>query len=287
MRTILSKKIQHGAIVHRLILFIVVCSIVRVSAQDQYYDYVQEILEEDQQHYNDYYEDPYSHQDNIHQQQQQQPQQQQQREDAELMRKAEEERVAQEKTDRIAMEREKVFQAELDKMNEDQKKAALRQKRKDAKIVRSILKAARNNKYYAVLGIRNWQLRIPPRDIKLGKYQVTIPGITLKHTSTKDIRKAFRNRALSAHPDKNRDGKAQEAFIAVEAAASVLSDERLRAEYDEEVKLVTAKRRHESKRIVVGVIDTVRGFVGKIIFVFRSVLGPFATPVIIIGALLI
>jgi hypothetical protein len=283
MRTMLSKKIRHGAIAHRLILFIVVCSIVRVSAQDQYYDYVQEILEEDQQHHNDYYEDPSSYQDNIHHQQQQQ----QQREDAELMRKAEEERVAREKTDRIAMEREQVFQAELDKMNKDQKKAALRQKRKDAKIVRSILKAARNNKYYAVLGIRNWQLRIPPRDTKLGKYQVKIPGITLKHTSTKDIRKAFRSRALSAHPDKNRDGKAQEAFIAVEAAASVLSDERLRAEYDEEVKLVTAKRRHESKIVVVGVIDTVRGFVGKIIFVFRSVLGPFATPVIIIGALLI
>ncbi|OEU08798.1 heat shock protein DnaJ, partial [Fragilariopsis cylindrus CCMP1102] len=51
--------------------------------------------------------------------------------------------------------------------------------------------------------------------------------------SERDIRKQFRTRAMQIHPDKNNDGRAQEAFIAVENAASILSDKQQRNIYDE------------------------------------------------------
>jgi hypothetical protein len=249
-------------------------------AQSEYDEYLKEVLEENRDEYaNDYYyqEEPLSSSSSSSSSQQQQQQ-----------RKAEEEaRLAREYADRIAAERERAFEKELAKMNADQQKAALQQKNKDAKINKQVLKAAKNGNHYAVLGIRNWQLRIPPREFHIARYSVTIPGITIRHTSTKDIRRAYKRRALAVHPDKNRDGSAEEAFVAVENAATILSDDRQRAAYDEQVKQRNQARRDQAKQVVGGVTNSVGQYMGRVVWVFRSVLGPFATPVIVIGAILI
>jgi hypothetical protein len=264
-----------------LVAFILLSSIAFASAHDDYDDYVKEVLEEDQQdHYDGYmYEDDHasSYQENLRQQE----------EDSEQRRAAKQEGLEQEKVDRVAQEREEAFEKELAKMDKEKQKAAIRQKKKDAKLVRSILKAAENDRHYSVLGIHNWQLRIPPREFHLAGKKVSIPGVTVKHTTTKDIRKAYRNRALAVHPDKNRDGLAVQAFVAVENSASILSDEKLRQQYDQEMKLVAMQRRAESKKVIAGALDSVKRFGSKIAWIFRKVLGPFATPVLIILALLI
>lgn len=277
-----AKRGRFGA---RLRLYLITCillsSIAFISAQDDYDEYVKEVLEEDQQdHYDGYmYEDDNasSYQENLRQQE----------EDSAQTKAAEQERLEQEKVDRVAREREENFQKELAKMDEEKQKVAIRQKKKDAKLVRSILKAAANDRHYAVLGIRNWQLRIPPREFNIAGYKVSIPGVTVKHTTTKDIRKAYRSRALAVHPDKNRDGFAVQAFIEVESSASILSDEKLRKQYDKEMKLVVIQRRAESKKVIAAALDSVKRFGSKIAWIFRKVLGPFATPVLIILALLI
>jgi DnaJ-class molecular chaperone len=92
---------------------------------------------------------------------------------------------------------------------------------------------------------------------------------------------------MAVHPDKNRDGRAQEAFIAVENAASILSDEGLRAEYDKQVRSSTMERRQGAKELVINTASSVLQMVVKVLKAIHAVLGPFATPVIIIGALLI
>jgi DnaJ domain len=255
-------------------------------AQSDYDEYLKEVLEENRDEYaNDNYhqEEPLSSSSSSSSQQQQQEQQQQKQ------RQAEEEaaRLARENADRIAAERERAFEKELAKMNADQQKAALQQKKKDANINQHVLKAAKNGNHYAVLGIRNWQLRIPPRAFNIGRYKLTIPGITIRHTTTKDIRRAYKRRALAVHPDKNRDGSAEKAFVAVENAASILSDDRQRAAYDEQIKQRNQARRDQAKRVMGGVTNSVGQYMGRVVWVFRSVFGPFATPVIVIGAILI
>jgi hypothetical protein len=261
-----------------LTLFVVLFPIQYVHADD--YDYVNEVLEEDERHYGEEHFDEDDTSDFYEKQRLQQ-------EETERQRQAEEERLAREQADTAASERERQFQAELARMNAEQQKAAMRQKKKDERVVRSVLKAAKKNKLYAILGMKNWNLRIPSREIKIANFNFTIPGIALKQTSTKDIRKAYRNRAMLVHPDKNRDGRAVEAFIAVENAASILADERLRVEYDEEARLSRLERRKESKNLVFKTVSTVQGVVGKVLRAIHAVLGPFATPVLIILALLI
>merc|ERR1712159_865075 len=172
-------------------------------------------------------------------------------------------------------------------MSEEQRKAAIHLKKKDSRVVRSVLKAAKKNNLYAVLGIRNWNLQIPSRDIKIANFKFTIPGIVFNLTSLKAIKKAYRKRAMAVHPDKNRDGHAQEALIAVENAASILSDKRLRDKYDEEKKLSRLERREESKDLVFNGLAKVMSALRMIFQAIRIVLGPFTTPVLIILAVLI
>jgi hypothetical protein len=251
-----------------LILFFVLCQIDITMAVNDDYDYVKEVLEEDERHYgND--ADHTTPEDLVKQQKAQ----------------AEQQRLAEEqgKADRIAAERERAFQKDLAKMNEDQKKAALRQKKRDARMVRQILKAEDNQNLYQVLGMRNWNVGIPARQFYIGPLHIKLPGITIKQTTTKDIRKAFRTRTKQIHPDKNRDGRAKEAFIAVENAASILSDETSRKQYDKQLLLAREERHTNTNAIFVHSWTTVR-------HVFRAILailGPFAAPAIVIGVLII
>ena len=102
----------------------------------------------------------------------------------------------------------------------------------------------------------------------------------------KDIRKAYRNRAMAVHPDKNKDGRAQEAFILVEESASILSDNFLRQQYDKQHQLARKEKLQSQMALVSGVLNSVKGTVGGILKAMRVVLGPFATPVIILGLLM-
>jgi hypothetical protein len=62
-------------------------------------------------------------------------------------------------------------------------------------------------------GIRNWNLKASSRELNVAGFGFNIPGLTLKETTAKDIKRAYRIRAMLVHPDKNRDGRAQEAFL--------------------------------------------------------------------------
>ena len=256
--------------------------LVEAAEHDAYYDeYVQEVLEEDQRHYGDSNEDSYHYDDEYVERLKQQQQ------DAERRKQQEEERLAQEKLEKIAAERERQFQRDLAKMNDEQRKLAIKQKKRDTNIVKSILKANKHNDYYSVLGIRNWKLKIPGRKFNIGKYSFGFSGITLKHTSTKDIRRAYKQRAKVVHPDKNRDGLASEAFTIVEHAASILTNEQTRNEYDKSYTLMIQQKRQKYINVLNGIGDTIKLRIKNVIWVFHKVLGPFAPAVLIISAILI
>ena len=102
----------------------------------------------------------------------------------------------------------------------------------------------------------------------------------------KDIRKAYRQRAMVVHPDKNKDGRAQEAFIAVEESASILSDNTLREQYDKELQLYRRERWQSQLELVSGFVNTFYSTLVGMLKALRMILGPFATPVIIIGLLI-
>jgi hypothetical protein len=228
-----------------------------ISCGNEYDEYVRQVVEEDQEAHGSAY-DYRNPEESIRQQ-----------EDA---RQAEQARMERERAEQIRLQREAEFEAELARMNVEQQKAARKQKRKDAGIVRRILRAAAKKKHYAVLGLRNWE-------IKVGRF-------TLFKLDTKDIRKAYRKTALLVHPDQNRDGRANEAFVAVEESASILSDENMRAQYDDEVRLRRIQRRQQMKTVFAKVYGAFHANVARGFWVFRRIMGPFATPLLILGCLL-
>jgi len=260
-------------------IFFLHSSVAQVDAE---YDYVREVLDEDELHSSDH--------DSAHMDERDyesyQERTRRKLEEEELRLQAEEERRAREKAERVQREREAAFEAELKQMAEEEQKKARKQKRKDAKIVRSVLRAAKRENYYAVLGLRNWEIRIPSRSVKIAGAGFTIPGFKLFHISQKAIRRAYRRLANTVHPDKNRDGRAEEAFIAVENAASILSDESTRAEYDELITEVQRRRREEHAANVRDAIDGIFRLIRRIIAIFRRILGPFGVPVLILGVLI-
>jgi len=224
-------------------------------------EFVRQVLEEEEEHYGDTHEQPDSQRA------------EEARLEKEAFKRAEEERIAQELAEQVRLQREAEFEAELARMNEEQQKAAKKQKRNDARIVRQVLKADRKKRLYGVLGLRNFDIHIGP--------------LTLFRADTSAIRRAYRTRARAVHPDRNRDGRAQEAFIAVENAASILSDEEQRELYDEEVRLARQLQRKEMKQAANTVKNTIGKYLNRVTWVFRRIFGPFATPIFILGCLMI
>jgi hypothetical protein len=271
-------------------LIIVVTLLLCVSctvAQDDDYDFVREVLEEDKDNYDDDITDDDDVNDQEPAPETREEEMHRKRKEAELKRKEDEERIAWEKAERIQEEREAAFAADVAKMTDEQQKVARKQKKKDARIVRKILRAAKNDNHYAVLGLRNWELQTPSRTIKLVSLVFRLPGFAFFHISPKDIKKAYRKLAMTVHPDKNLDGRATEAFIAVENSASILTDETKRIEYDEMIREIWRERRELTRKRVFESVDGTLRFSRQIVQVFRRVLGPFALPVVILGALLI
>jgi hypothetical protein len=196
---------------------------------------------------------------------------------------AEEQRLLEQELERIRTQREAAFERELAKMNEEQQKEALKQKRRDARVVKRILRAARTGNYYRVLGLLNFESTLGPFSI----FGYQLGPFTFFRIGPKDIKKAYRSRAMQTHPDKNRDGRAQEAFFAVEESASVLGDERLRVEYDFSLRYAWIQRRDRVVSIFMMLVNGVRQQISRAVWVFRNLLGPFATPMFIIGCLMI
>lgn len=186
---------------------------------------------------------------------------------------ADEEKVAQEVAEQHRIERERQFEADLAKMNVEQQKAARRQKKIDARVVRDVLKASKGGKLYAVLGLRNWEMKVGP--------------LKLLKVTTRDIKKAYRNRARAVHPDKNRDGRAEEAFDALEKSAAVLTDAELRADYDRRARVSRQKQRKKKVQFVMDSVGTGRRYVMMVVGVAQRVVGPFSTPILVLGALIV
>eukprot|EP00569_Conticribra_weissflogii_P020711 CAMPEP_0171432970 /NCGR_PEP_ID=MMETSP0881-20121228/8228_1 /TAXON_ID=67004 /ORGANISM="Thalassiosira weissflogii, Strain CCMP1336" /LENGTH=339 /DNA_ID=CAMNT_0011953487 /DNA_START=149 /DNA_END=1168 /DNA_ORIENTATION=+ len=198
-------------------------------------------------------------------------------------RAAEEEEQVSKEAERIRLKREAAFEAELKKMNEEQRRAAQKQKAKDAKVVQRILKASKAGKHYAVLGIRNLEVQLGPYYI----FNISIGPIVLFRVKTKEIKRVYRNLARTVHPDKNKDGSAEEAFHALESSAAILTDEKKRSDYD---KKIIASRRRRNKYAIESVLGASQKVWSHTLSTFRvtkRILGPFSTPILVIGALII
>jgi len=260
-----------------------------IQASSVYDDYLQEVLEEAQadMEEDNYYDEMSDHEklrSQFEEDELMKEEEERIRREEEAMRKEEQLRLAREKT---KQQREEAFEAELRQMTADRQKIALAQKRKDAKVVRRVLRAAEMGDLYGVIGLRNMEFQIPSRTIKLGKMAWTIPGVSLFHISEKVIRKSYRLMALRVHPDKNKDGRAEEAFVAVENAASILSNDDLRREYDEQIREDRRVKIENARRLISNTLSRTLRVSNNAVAVFRKVLGPFAVPVSIIGVLLI
>jgi len=185
---------------------------------------------------------------------------------------------AEEEAARIAeqhrQQREAAFEAEVKRMDAEQRKKAVRQKKADAKVVSRILRAAGAQPepdHYRVLGMRNWEVHVGPWHL----FRIT----------ARDVKKAYRNWSRRVHPDKNRDGRAEEAFHALEASAAVLGDGDERRGYDRRVE---ARRKKRNKRITGTALDVLHGTrrnVVRVVGTAKRVLGPFSVPVFVLGGL--
>jgi hypothetical protein len=235
-------------------------------------EFVNEILEEEKKHYGDR-DDLFQRDEDVFKEKQRQAQAE------EDFRKTQSERIRQ--------EREALFQKELAKMNQEQQKKAKAQKKKDAAFVNSVLKAYQRGDLYGVLGLHYIEVQLPARQVNLGLVKVKVPGFNLFHISDKAIKKAYRNKSRLVHPDRNRDGRADQAFIALEECSSILLDQKQRTLYDSELR---ASRRKQCSEISSLIQTSVGGVVttGRQVFGFvRGVLGPFALPVAILGCLIV
>jgi len=195
---------------------------------------------------------------------------------------AKEEELQEQEAERIRLKRESAFEAELKKMNEEQKKKAQQQKKKDAKIVNRILKASKAGKHYAVLGIHNFEIQIGPYYF----LNFSIGPLVLFRVKTKAIKRVYRNLARIVHPDKNKDGRAEEAFHALEQSAAILTDDKQREDYDK--KIIAARRRRNKYALdsVIRVSHTAWSQTASTLKMTKKVLGPFSTPILVVGALI-
>ena len=219
-----------------------------------YDEFVQEVLEEDAWHHdeqdNPYREDPPPGNADGGPQGDTKGEKYEER----LRRKREEERLKQqaeeERLQRQAVE--DAFARELESLPEEQQKLLRQKRRKDGKIVQRILSAYQRHDYYAVLGLR-WffpegitlirgrgdqddtaSKETRRFNLKEAILRLKWPALIILRISNREIQQANRKRAVQVHPDKNRDPRTEQAFVAVQDAFSVLSDPVLRRKYEVE-----------------------------------------------------
>jgi hypothetical protein len=173
------------------------------------------------------------------------------------------------------IQRERQFKASVAKMDQDDKKKAQRQKRADSRLVRRILKAAKRDLHYDVLGLRNrWNYPI------FGTH-------LLKRITPKDIKRAFYKMAKLIHPDKNLDDRAEEAFIQLERSAAILLDEVARNDYDTKIATEIRERRKLQAQTIQKYFNFFVRRGNLVASVMFRVIKPIYIPILILGALLV
>jgi len=182
-------------------------------------------------------------------------------------------------------ERDLEFETNLNVMDEQQRKIAKAQKRQDDKVVERVLRASATGDLYGVLGLRNFEFTIRSGTIGNKKKVIgwEIPTISFFRITEKAIRQAYREQAKRVHPDRNHDGRAEEAFMTVENAAAILCNEESRNEYDHTRRMSLQMRRTKQ-------IESVRKVVAKSSRRLSSVkkaFGPFAVPVFVVGLIVL
>ena len=177
------------------------------------------------------------------------------------------------KAEQIAREREAAYEAELARVTDEKAKRRLkRQKLQDNRIVRQILSNSEKGKHYAVVGLG----RASWGELEIGPFKFF-------SVTQGDVKRSYRKVARSVHPDKNRDGRAAEAFDALERSANMLLDEAKKKNYD-------AKLKRQRIEIIKGVYLSFWEVCSSImtgISALHKILGPFATPITILTLLLI
>lgn len=171
-------------------------------------------------------------------------------------------------SEEIARQREAAYLAELERIQDEKvRKEMQRQKRRDGQVVQRVLRNSENDRHYAVLGLKcKWG------EIKLGPLKFC-------STSPSEVKRAYRTIARSVHPDKNRDGRAGEAFDALEKSAALLMDPLKKKDYD-------SKLQRQRKAAFDQSLFFVQNSCLMLIAGFK-LLGPFATPIAILLALII
>jgi len=182
--------------------------------------------------------------------------------------KSAEDEEAKKKAEEIANKREAEYLAELEQIKDEKARKMLkRQKRRDSQIVKRVLRNSENERHYSVLGLKcKWgEIRIGP--------------LSFCKTPSGEIKRAYRKMARLVHPDKNRDGRAGQAFDALENSAALLMDPTKKKFYD--LRLTLQREEAFAKAIAM-----IQNAWLSIRTVFR-LLGPFAPPILILLALII
>lgn len=164
-----------------------------------------------------------------------------------------------------------------------------RKKRNNKRVINSILKSRDHNNLYGILGLRNNRyIRLPERTLTIipNHFSIQIPEITFFHVSKNQIKRAFRERALTVHPDKTNDPRAEEAFNAIDEAAEILLDDKAREDYDLSIALSRQRYRASVVATAQTVLDRAWGFIHTFVKRARSFLGPFAVPVVVMAFLI-
>jgi hypothetical protein len=164
-----------------------------------------------------------------------------------------------------------------------------RKKQKTHRAINAILKSRDRNNLYGILGLpNNRYLRLPGRSLTIipNYFSIHIPELTLFRVSKDQIKRAFRQRAILAHPDKTADPRAAEAFNAIDEAAETLLDDKAREEYDLSITLDRQRRRAIVMANLMTGVDRVWGLIHTCLKRVRSLLGPFTVPIVVVAFLI-
>lgn len=101
------------------------------------------------------------------------------------------------------------------------------------------------------------------------------------------VKRAYRERAKALHPDKNSAPNASEAFRMLEDSLAILYDEEEKAIYDQQIEFKKAQRRETIRSALLSVKRKSMQVISPVLVIFNTFIRPFATPLIVIGVLII
>ena len=121
-------------------------------------------------------------------------------------------------------------------------------------------------------------------------FTITIPSIKLFPTSMNTIKKAYRTRAKYVHPDKNIDPNNNPddtviAFRLLDESTNFLLNPSLRQQYDKKIQQQRIQSIQSVQQKIQQTIRTSIQSTLRCIHTIRTLLGPFAFPVTVLGVL--